>query len=90
MPRKADHTRIHSLQKRWRKKQIHQVSENVEKRTEEKKIKDNEINGRKKKFHNKKNGVCQILHSHETQHSSQLDLLDLDLKIRVSQRPEMW
>ena len=32
MPRKDDHTCFHSLQKRWRKKQIHQVSEHVEKK----------------------------------------------------------
>ena len=35
-----------------------------------------------------KNGICQILRSYETQHSSQLDLLELDLKTRVSQRTD--
>ena len=35
-----------------------------------------------------KDWVRQILHSYETQHSSQLDLLELDLKIRVSHRPD--
>ena len=30
----------------------------------------------------------RVLHSYETQHSSQLDLLELDLKIRVSQRTD--
>ena len=32
--------------------------------------------------------ICQILHPYETQHSSQLDLLELDLKTRVSQRTD--
>ena len=38
-------------------------------------------------FH-QKNGICQILHSYETQHSSQLDLLELDRKAHVSQRTD--
>ena len=54
MPRKADHTRIPSLQKRWRKKQIHKVSEHVEKRVE-RKIKENSINGRGRKIPSEKN-----------------------------------
>ena len=44
-----NHTGIHSLHKRWRKKQIYQVSEHVEKRTERKKNKDNEIHWMLKK-----------------------------------------
>ena len=48
MHRKADHTCINSLQERRRKKQIHQVSEHVEKRTTMKEVKDDAINGRRK------------------------------------------
>ena len=40
------------------------------------------------RFHNKRMGICQILHSYETQHSYQLDLLELDRETRVSQRTD--
>ena len=88
MPCKADYTCIHPLQERRWKKQIHQISEHVEKRIARKKIKDNSINGRRRKIPSEKNGVRQILHSHETQHSSRFDLHELDTEARISQRPD--
>ena len=47
-------------------KQIHQISEHVEKRCARKEIKDNSINGRRRKIQSEKNGVRQIVHSRET------------------------
>ena len=41
-------------------------SEHVEKRITRKEVKDNSINGRKRKIPSEKNGVRQILHSRET------------------------
>ena len=40
------------------------------------------------RFHNKEWDMSNTVHSYETQHSSQHDLLELDLKTRVSQRPD--
>ena len=88
MSRKNDHSCFHSLHGQWRQKQVHQVSEHFEKRTERKKSKNNEINGCWRKIPQQKNGICQILHSYETQHSSQLDLLEMDRETRVSQRTD--
>ena len=50
--------------------------------------KDDSINGRRRKMSSEMNGTCQILHSHETWHPSHFDLLELVLKVRVSQRPD--
>ena len=68
-----------------RKKQIHQVSEYVEKRIERKKDKDNEINGRRRKVPQHKNGVCQILYPHETQCPTRINNHELDNEIRINQ-----
>ena len=65
-PRSRSHTHSFTSKTMEKEKHIHQVSEHVEKRTERKKNKDNEINGRRRKVPQQKNGVCQILHSHET------------------------
>ena len=65
-----------------------QISEHVEKRLTRKKIKDNSINGCRRKIPSEKNGVRQVLHSRETQHSSRFDLHELDTEARISQRPD--
>ena len=62
MHRKTDHSCFHSLHERWRQKQVHQVSEHVEKGTERKKSQINEINGCSRKIPQQKNWICQILH----------------------------
>ena len=62
----VDHARMHPLQERWWKKQIHQISEHVEKRITRKEVKVNSINGRTRKISSEKNGVRQIRHSLET------------------------
>ena len=46
-----------------------------------------ELRGRNK-IPSEKTGICQILQSHETWHSSQFDFLELDVKVCVSQRPD--
>ena len=50
MSHRVDHTCFHSFQERWRKKQIRQVSEHVEKRVTRKKVEDIAFNGRRWKF----------------------------------------
>ena len=40
--------------------------EGVVKRVERKEDKDDSINGRRRKISSEKNGICHILHSHET------------------------
>ena len=57
--RKADHACIHPLQERRWKKQIHQISEHVEKRIKRKEVKDNSINGRRRKIPSEKNGYVK-------------------------------
>ena len=51
------------------------------------KQKDNSTNGRRRKVPSEKNGVRQVLHSRETQHSSRFDLHELDTEARISQSP---
>ena len=68
MPRKVDHACIHPLQERRRKKQKHQISEHVEKRITRKEVKDNSINGRRRKIPSEKNEKRQTLYSRETSH----------------------
>ena len=82
------HTCLHLLQERRRKEQICQISECVEERVEREEDKYVSINGRRRKISSEKTGICQILHSHETWHSSQFDFLELDLKVCVSQSPD--
>ena len=64
------------LQEWWREKQKCQISEHVEKRVERKEEKWLDQWTQKKDFHKKK------------VHASQFDLLELDIKTRVSQRPD--
>ena len=52
------------------------------------KVKNNEINGCPRKIPQQQNGICQILHPYETQHSSQPDLPEVDRETRVSQRTD--
>ena len=54
MLRKTDHTRIHSLHKRWRKKQIYQVGDHVEKKLRGRKIKITRSMDAEERFHNKR------------------------------------
>ena len=55
----------------------------VEERIERDEDHDIAINGCRKKISSQDIGFFQMLHSHETQHSSQFDFIELDLKIRV-------
>ena len=55
----------------------------VEERIEWEEDKDITISGRRRKISSQKIGENQMLHSHMTQHSSQFDFSELDLKLRV-------
>ena len=63
-------------------------SEYVEKRIDRKKSKDNEINGRRRKVPQQKNGVRQVLHPHETQRPTRINKHKLDNEIRIDQRSD--
>ena len=60
----------------------------LKKRIERKKIKITRSMDAEERFYNKKDGICQILHPYETQHSSQPDLPELDRETRVSKRTD--
>ena len=64
-----------------------QTSKYVEERTQNVEDKDITINGWRRKISSQEIGIHQRLHSHETQHSSQFDFIELYLKIRVGQWP---
>ena len=66
-----------------RKKIISAISKIVEERIEREEDKYITINGCRRKISSQEIGVYQMLHSHETQHSSKFDFNELDLKIRV-------
>ena len=65
------HAFIHFKNDDERNKYI-RAANNVEKRITRKEMKDNSINGRRRKIPSEKNGVLQILHPRETQHCSQI------------------
>ena len=56
-----------------------------QKRIERKKDEDNEINGRRRKMPQQKNGICQVLYLHETQRPTRINKYELDNEIRINQ-----
>ena len=67
---KTYHTCRYLFQEQRWEEQMCQISEYVEERVEREEEKDNSINGCWRKISTKETGVCQMLHSHETWHSS--------------------
>ena len=75
MLRKTDHTCIHSLHKRWRKKHIYQIGEHVEKRTERKKIKITRSMDAEERFHSKR--MWYVKYCIHMRHNIPLSLISL-------------
>ena len=87
-PRKANtHAFIHFKNEDDGNKYIRSANM-LKKRTTRKKVKDNAIKGRRRKFPSEQNEVRQTLHSRETLQSSRFDNYELDTEARISQRPD--